>query len=113
MKLLLKILINAVAVLLVAYTVPGVIVSSFWVAIVVAIVLGIINLTIRPLLLLLTLPINIITLGLFTFIINALMFGLAAFVVPGFSVSGFMAALLGSLILTVIKIVTNRLESVR
>ncbi|MDQ3076652.1 MAG: phage holin family protein, partial [bacterium] len=92
---------------------PGVIVSSFWVAIVVAIVLGIINLTIRPLLLLLTLPINIITLGLFTFIINALMFGLAAFVVPGFSVSGFMAALLGSLILTVIKIVTNRLESVR
>ncbi len=113
MKLLLKILINAVVVLLVAYTVPGVIVSSFWVAIVVAIVLGIINLTIRPLLLLLTLPINIITLGLFTFIINALMFGLAAFVVPGFSVSGFMAALLGSLILTVIKIVTNRLESVR
>ncbi len=113
MKLLLKILINALAVLLVAYLVPGVTVVSFLVAVLVAIVLGIINVTIHPLMLLFTLPINILTLGLFTFVINALMFALAAFIVPGFSVSGFVPALLGSLILTVIKIVTNRLESVR
>ena len=85
-----------------AYILPGVTVSSFFTALVIAIVLGLINALIRPLVLLITLPLNILTLGLFTFVVNALMILLAAQIVPGFSVEGFWWALLFSVILALI-----------
>lgn len=100
----------ALALLFVAWVVPGIslagVMPAFWAAL----VIGIINIFIRPLLLLLTLPINILTLGLFTFVINALMFLLVAKLVPGFSVQGFGAALLGSFLLAVISIFINRID---
>lgn len=102
MKLLIRLLINALAILLVAYLVPGVAVSGFYTALIVAVVLGLLNLVIKPLILLLTLPITILTLGLFTFVINALLFWFVGTVVKGFSVEGFVPAFLGALILTVV-----------
>ncbi len=87
-------------VIAVAYILPGVFVASFFVALVVAIVLGLVNSVIRPLAILLTLPINIITLGLFTFVLDALLVMFCAFVVPGFVVNNFWWALLFALILS-------------
>lgn len=95
-------LVIALALLGIAYFVPGFRVSSIGVAIAAAAILGIINLVIRPILLVLTLPINILTLGLFTFVINALMLKLAAALVPGFAIIGFWPALLGALVLAVV-----------
>lgn len=94
---------SVAAVLIAAYFLPGVVVAGLWSALIVALVLGLLNLTIKPLLVLLTLPINIITLGLFTFVINALMVLLASSIVKGFSVVGFLNALLFSLLLTIIQ----------
>ncbi|MDQ5928225.1 MAG: putative rane protein [Patescibacteria group bacterium] len=102
MKLLIRLLINALAILLIAYLVPGVAVTGFYTALIVAVVLGLLNLVIKPLILLLTLPITIITLGLFTFVINALLFWFVGTVVKGFSVEGFIPAFIGALILTVV-----------
>ncbi len=90
--------VSTLALLFVAYIVPGVAVESFWVALLTALVLGLINAIIRPLVILLTLPINIVTLGLFTLIINAGMFWLAAYLVPGFSVDGFWPTFAGALV---------------
>lgn len=99
MQLLLRWLVSAATLMFVAYLVPGIRVDSIYAALVAALILGLINALIRPLLLLLTLPINIVTLGLFTFVINALMFWLASTVVKGFTVTGFWAALWGALIM--------------
>ena len=98
MKLILRWLLLAAALLLVAHLYPGVTVSSFGAALIAALVLGLFNTLVRPLLVLLTLPVTLLTLGLFLFIINALMFWSAASVLAGFSVTGFPAALIGSLI---------------
>ena len=98
MKLILRWLLLAAALLLVAYLYPGVTVSSFGAAMVAALVLGLLNTIVRPLLVLLTLPVTLLTLGLFLFVINALMFWAAAGVLDGFNVKGFTAALIGSLI---------------
>lgn len=87
-----------------AYLLPGVSVKNFWTALLVALVLGFVNLFIRPLLLLLTLPFNIITFGLFTFVINALMILLVAAIVPDFKVKGFGSALLFSIIISLLRI---------
>jgi len=81
--------INAIALLLVAYLVPGFVVASFYNALIAALVLGLVNALIRPLLFILTLPITILTLGLFTFVINALMIWFVSTVVDGFDVAGF------------------------
>ena len=88
----------AAALLLVANIYPGVTVASFTSALVAAFVLGLFNTLVRPLLVLLTLPVTLLTLGLFLFVINALMFWAAASVLDGFNVAGFGAALVGSLI---------------
>lgn len=111
MKLLIRLLINALAILLIAYLVPGVAVTGFYTALIVAVVLGLLNLVIKPLILLLTLPITIITLGLFTFVINALLFWFVGTVVKGFSVEGFVPAFLGALILTVVGWIGHSLTS--
>ena len=103
MTIIIKWFLSTIAVLIAAYLLPGVVVSGFWVAFVVALVLAILNLIIRPILLILTLPINILTLGLFTFVVDAIIVILAASVVPGFSSGGFINALLFSLILTIIQ----------
>lgn len=98
MKIILRWLLLAAALLLVAYLYPGVTIKSFGSAMIAAFVLGLLNTLLRPLLVLLTLPVTVITLGLFLFVINALMFYFAANLLDGFQVSGFVAALVGSLL---------------
>ena len=98
MKLIVRWLLLAAALLLVAHLYPGVTVASYGAAMVAALVLGLLNTLVRPLLVLLTLPVTLVTLGLFLFVINALMFWSAAGVLSGFNVTGFGAALIGSVI---------------
>jgi putative membrane protein len=98
MKLLLKWALSAMALLAIANFYPGVQVTSFVSALIAAFVIGLLNILLRPLLVLLTFPITIVTLGLFLFVINALMFWAAGAVLQGFEVKGFTAALIGSLI---------------
>ena len=98
MKLLLKWLLSAAALLFVAYIYSGVEVKSFGSALIAAFVIGLFNVILRPVLVVLTLPVTIVTVGLFLFVINALMFWAAASALGGFHVAGFGAALLGSLI---------------
>lgn len=99
MSLLLRWVFNASALLVIAYYVPGIHVSGFYTALMAALILGLINAMIRPLVILLTLPVNIVTLGLFTLVINALMFWLASTIVKGFYVAGFAPAFWGALIM--------------
>ncbi len=98
LKLLLKWLLSAAALLAVAYVYGGVSVASFGTAMIAALIIGLLNMLVRPILVILTIPVTIITLGLFLFVINALMFWAASGLVGGFQVNGFGAALLGSLI---------------
>jgi putative membrane protein len=98
MKTLLRWLLLAAALLLVAHLYPGVSVASFGSALIAAFVIGLLNTLVRPLLVLLTLPVTLLTLGLFLFVINALMFWLAAQALDGFNVAGFVPALIGSLL---------------
>ena len=105
MKLILKWLLSATALLLVAYLYSGVEVRSFSGALMAALVIGLFNAILRPVLVLLTLPITLVTLGLFLFVINALMFWAASGVLNDFHVRGFGAALLGSLLYSVIGLV--------
>jgi len=107
MKLILKWLLSAAALLCVAYLYQGVVVSSFGAALLAAFVIGLFNMILRPVLVLLTLPVTLVTLGLFLFVINALMFWSAAGLLAGFQVRGFGAALLGSLIYSVFGIVID------
>lgn len=101
MKLLVRILITAALVLLIAHFMPGVTVASFTTSVIVAIVLGLLNMFIKPILVLLTLPATIITLGLFLFIINTIIILLCSEIVPGFGVNSFWTALFFSIILSV------------
>jgi putative membrane protein len=102
MRLLLIWVINALSLLAVAYLLPTVSVASFYTALITALVLGLLNTLIRPLLVLVTLPITILTLGLFTLVINALLFWFVASFVEGFHVAGFWSAFLGALAYSVI-----------
>jgi len=107
MKLILKWLLYATALLAVAYLYNGVQVQSFGAALIAALVIGLFNMILRPVLVLLTLPVTLVTLGLFLFVINALMFWAASGVLDGFAVTGFGAALLGSLIYSCFGIVID------
>jgi putative membrane protein len=107
MKTILTWLLAASALLLVAYLYPGVQVQSFTSALIAAFVIGLFNMVLRPVLVLLTLPVTFITLGLFLFVINALLFWAAASLLDGFHVNGFGAALLGSLIYSAIMLVVD------
>lgn len=98
MRFLLVWILNAVALLIVAYLYPGVTVSDWVAAAVAALVLGLVNTLVKPVLIVLTLPITVITLGLFLLVLNALLFWAVAAVVPGFAVTGFWAALFGALL---------------
>ena len=107
MKLILKWLLSAAALLAVAHLYSGVQVASFTSALVAALVIGLLNTLLRPVLVLLTLPVTIVTLGLFLFVINALMFWAAGGLLSGFHVAGFGAALLGSLIYSVFSVLID------
>lgn len=110
MDMLVTILLSAVAVFVSAYIIPGVRLDGFGAALVVAVILGIVNAFLKPILLLITLPINILTLGLFTLVINALMILLVSSLVPGFKVDGFWTALFFGIVLA---IVNGFLQAVR
>ncbi len=110
MKIILHWFLRAVAVLITAYLLPGVVLEGFFAALVLAVVLGFFNTILKPILVILTLPINILTLGLFTLVINAALVLLASSLVPGFQVSGFWWALIFSLILSLVNAVLNMLE---
>lgn len=102
MGILINWLLAALAIMATAYLLPGVSLSGFVPALVTALVLGLVNAIIKPVLLLLTLPINILTLGLFTLVINALLIMLVSKLVSGFQVQGFWWALVFSVVLTVV-----------
>jgi putative membrane protein len=107
MKLIVRWLLLAAALLLVAYLYPGVKVTSYGAALGAAFVLGLLNTLVRPVLVLLTLPVTVLTLGLFLFVINATTFWMAAEVLSGLSVTGFGAALIGSLLYSVCGLVID------
>lgn len=103
MKLLLNWLLSAMALMAVAQLISGIHVAGLGTALVAAFVIGLLNLLLRPILVILTLPVTVLTLGLFLFVINAGMFWVAARVLDGFSVDGFGGALLGSLVYSLLR----------
>lgn len=102
MMLLLRWILFALAIMFIGWILPGISIAGFWSAMIVTAVIALINIFIRPLVEFVSLPINYLTLGLFTFVINALLFMLAGYFVPGVEISGFWWALLGSLILSLL-----------
>jgi len=101
MKLLFRWVLNALAILAIARFVDGVELSGFYAALITIVILGLINALIRPVILILTLPVNLLTLGLFTFVINAIMFWFAGTVVNGFSAAWFWPAFIGAVLMTI------------
>lgn len=110
MRLLINWIISAIAVAVASYLLPGVTVSGPFAALVAAVALGFINAVVRPLLLIFTLPVNLLTLGLFTLVINAACVMLASGLVPGFDVSGFWSALLFSVVLWLVSLAFGRFK---
>jgi len=108
---LVGLLVTALAVLVTAYLLPGVHVTNFFWALLVAAVLGFFNATIKPLMVIITIPVTVLTLGLFLLVINAVVILLASAIIPGFSVDGFWWALGFSLILSLINSIFNNLVS--
>lgn len=102
MKTIINLFLMGVAVMISAYVIPGVTVDNFFAAVVVAVVLSIVNIVIRPIFTFLTLPLNILTLGLFSFVITALMIMLVSKIVPGFVISGFIPAVLFGIVLSLV-----------
>ena len=100
--ILVRWLLLAIAIFVAAYMIDGIRVASFMSAVMAAAVLGVLNAFFRPILLILTLPLNILTLGLFTFVINAILLMMASGVISGFSVNGFGTAILGSLLISIV-----------
>lgn len=109
MALLFALILNAIALLLTDKIVPGIHIEDFWTAILAAIVMGVINTLIRPILLFLTAPINFVTLGLFTFVINAIMLYLSSLIVRGFTIDNASSAILGAIVLSVVATILSSL----
>ena len=109
MIILLRLLINAGGLLLISYFIDGIHVDSAYIAIISALILGILNILIKPIIQLFTLPITILTLGLFAFVINALFFWFVASFVQGFSVDSFGAAFVGALSMSIISWLTSKI----
>jgi putative membrane protein len=102
LKLVLRVLIGALGLYLASELLDGIAINNLTTLLIAAVVLGIVNAIVRPVLFLLTLPLTILTLGLFLLVINAAMLGLTAYLLPGFSIDGFVSALIGSIIITVV-----------
>lgn len=111
MALLISIIVNALSVMIAAYIIPGVTVDSFLTAVLVTIVMGFMNVIVKPILTLLTLPITVLTLGLFLFVINLIILYLVDAVIPGFEIGGILSAILFSIVLSVIGSITNGLAA--
>lgn len=109
MKFISRVLVIAFALLLTAYIIPGITVAGIYPAIIAGLFLGLVNALVRPVLIVLTLPVTILTLGLFVFVINGLLFYFVASFVDGFSVSGFWSAFFGSIVVSVISSILNKL----
>ncbi len=109
MSFILRLLISSISVFVTAYIVPGVHVESFTTSIIVAVVLGILNVFVKPVLLILTIPITIITLGLFTLVINVGLIALAAYIIQGFEIESFLAALLFGIAMSFVNSFLNML----
>ncbi len=109
MNFIIRLLVNAIALVIVAYVLPGVHLASFTAAVIVALILGIVNAVVRPLLIILTLPVVLLTLGLFTFVINAFTFYLVAHLHLGLTVDGFGSAFVGALVLSIVSFVLSSL----
>jgi len=110
LNILIKWVLLALALLSITWVVPGIAFTSFYSALGAALVIGLINIFVRPILVFLLIPINILTLGLFTFVINALMFWFASTIVSGFEVTGFLAALFGSILLSILNLFIDRIN---
>lgn len=109
MNLIIKWVVNALALFIVANILPGIKLENFSSGMVAVLMIGLLNVFVKPILLLFTLPINLVTLGLFTFVINAVVLLLAAAITPGFKIDGFGTALLGSILLTVVSTLLHSL----
>lgn len=107
MMILIKWLLSALMFLVVANVVPGIGVQSFATALLLAVVWGIITMILKPILLVLTLPVNILSFGLFTLVINGFLFWILARIVPGFTVASFGTAVLGALALSILHIIVH------
>ncbi|GMQ95335.1 MAG: phage holin family protein [Patescibacteria group bacterium] len=107
MIILAKWLIVALSLLLTAYLLPGIQVASLYIALIVALFLGVVNVVLKPILVILTLPINILTLGLFTFVINGFLFWLLSTFIKGFEVDGLLVAILGAFVVSVLSLLGN------
>ena len=109
MRFILRIIFVATAILLAAYWVPGIVIESFWpTAVLASLFFSLLNTTIKPILRIISFPINFITLGLFTFVINAWVFWMLTFL-HGVSINSFISALLGSIIVSIVKMLTEGL----
>lgn len=108
--LLLRWILNTLILMLVARLTPGVHFASFWSALITSLVLGLLNALVRPLIIILTLPVNILTLGIFTLVINAFIFWLAGTIVKGFEIQNFASAFWGALIYTILVTIVNFIE---
>jgi putative membrane protein len=109
MRLLVRLLLNAIAIMAAAWLVPGIHLSGTGAALVAGALLGLVNVSIRPVLLVLTLPFTLVTLGLFIFVVNAICVGLTAALIPGFEIAGYGAAFLGALVVSVVSWILNGL----
>ncbi|MEM9338317.1 MAG: phage holin family protein [Bacteroidota bacterium] len=101
MNFFIRILLSSIAVIIASYLIPGIYVESFFVAVIIAVLLSLLNVTVKPLLILFTLPITVLTLGLFLLVINAIIILIAGSIVPGFVVHGFWGALIFSFVLSI------------
>ncbi len=108
MRFILRLVLNAIVLLLVAHLIQGIRVTGFGVALIAALVLGLLNALVKPLLFILTLPLNVLTLGLFTFVINAFILWLAAALVPGFAIDHFFpTAILAAIVMALVNLVIS------
>ena len=107
MRFLARLVLNGVAIVIAAWLLPGLHIAGPFAALVAGVILGFVNAIVRPLLFFLTLPLTLMTLGLFIFVLNAICFGLTAWLVPGFSVDGFWWALLGALLVSIVSWMLN------
>jgi len=109
MRFLARLVLNGVAIILAAYVLPGIHIAGPFAALVAGVILGFVNAIVRPVLFFLTLPLTLVTLGLFIFVLNAICFALTAWLVPGFSVDGFWWALFGALLVSIVSWILNGL----
>ncbi len=108
MILIVKWIVYALAIIFTAWLIPGISVANFWSAMLACVVIAIINVFVKPVIKFISLPINILTVGLFSLVINALLLMLAGWITPGLHVDGFLSALLGSLILSVCGVIVSK-----